>query len=170
MTNTVQKNAVMKVLPANDHLRPSEDSIKYAPNNAPGQPPMVNITTSHKLCSKVLGVDTPPFEPVSNSFGKNTLNMVYASDIVNQADHIKTVVLSHSGDRIMVTRSHHAESGLLNQLGTMLYAFFSQFEDLREIMDKRRVCTFRRLDSRSNAGVADVIDGEIGRTDGSSFI
>lgn len=52
-TNTTQKNAVMKVLPARDHLRPNLVSMSHAPRMAPGHPPIVKITTSHKLCSSV---------------------------------------------------------------------------------------------------------------------
>ncbi len=81
ITNTTQKIAVTNVLPANDQRRPRRDSIIYAPNCsghlvmkamnskkkkkltiAPGQPPIVNITTSHKLSSSDFSVspDDPP--------------------------------------------------------------------------------------------------------------
>ena len=96
-TNTTQKNAVMKVLPARDHLRPNLVSMSQAPSfiylksispvqqvnsrkkrgrrtMAPGHPPIVKITTSHKLCSRVFvgGTDDDPAvdPPVSRSLGR----------------------------------------------------------------------------------------------------
>jgi hypothetical protein len=41
---------------------------------APGHPPMVNIITSHKLCSRVRG--TSELDLFSNNFGRKTLNIV----------------------------------------------------------------------------------------------
>jgi hypothetical protein len=41
---------------------------------APGHPPSVNMTTSHKLSAIVFGLSSLPL--ASNNFGKNTLNIV----------------------------------------------------------------------------------------------
>ena len=72
LANTKQQKPLRKVLPANDHRRPRDDSTRYAPilvkagchptvqlrrfsvkplTSAPGHPPMEYITTSHKLSS-----------------------------------------------------------------------------------------------------------------------
>ncbi len=45
---------------------------------APGHPPRVNMTTSHKLSSSVFGFNELVGEVYSN-FGKKTLNIVYPS-------------------------------------------------------------------------------------------
>jgi hypothetical protein len=115
---------------------------------APGHPPIVNITTSHKLSSNVFAGATlvmPTVGLVSNNLGKNTLNIVKArykvmvkfdirvtkrkkhqpSDMKNHAPQTKMVVLNHSGDSTVITRSHHAESGLLNLHGNEWQTCFS---------------------------------------------
>jgi hypothetical protein len=55
---------------------------------APGHPPIVKITTSHKLSSKDLVVSSSRAGPdpplVSNNFGRNTLNIVYAAHSIHQ--------------------------------------------------------------------------------------
>ena len=54
---------------------------------APGHPPIVKITTSHKLASKLFGDAEDNFgsraAPVSRSLGRKTLNMVYADKQVS---------------------------------------------------------------------------------------
>lgn len=74
-TNRKQQKAVRIVIPASDPFRPSELSTKYAPRIAPGHPPKVKMTTSHRLSCKDLGIPSPN-DPVSRSFGKKTLNIV----------------------------------------------------------------------------------------------
>jgi len=87
----------------------------------------VNITTSHKVSSNVLGITGAPspseLELDSSNFGRKTLNMVNAKDIPHQVAHTKTVVLSHSGDRTIITRSHHAQSGRCSQRGSRPHIF-----------------------------------------------
>jgi hypothetical protein len=85
-TKAMQKNAVNRVDPASERRRPSGPSTMYAPScihasvnrgqdekgrphtKAPGHPLSAKITTSHKLPSSDVEVESP-LDPVSNSFG-----------------------------------------------------------------------------------------------------
>lgn len=87
LANIIQNNAVMNELPANDHLRPSLDSVMYAPTyptqdlshcdkggqlerqtREPGHPPSVKNTTSHRLVSSVCDSFMAP--RISSNFGR----------------------------------------------------------------------------------------------------
>lgn len=83
-TKTMEKNAVMSVVMANERRRPSALSTRYAPSyvrassyavvrakrkrrtSAPGHPPNVKMTMSHRLASRDF---ESPVDAVSNNFG-----------------------------------------------------------------------------------------------------
>jgi len=134
--NSQQHNAVARVLRANDNRRPNRSSCRYAPNNAPGHPPIVKMIMSPivlvKFCCGLASVFLD-----SKSFGRYTLNIVYASDMDHQASHTRSVVLLHSGQRTSFIRPIQALNGRRTKAG---------MRDL-ERNDPAREDTVRKLDA-----------------------
>ena len=132
-----------------EETRGTEGEGVKALTNAPGHPPSVKMSTSHRL-SSIVRVWSPAD---SSSLGKKTLNIVYAADSLaphtqvgkqknppsampHHAPHTSSVVLSHSGDSTIATRSIHARSGRRAHRGSTLHtgpALLSTYDDADEV-------------------------------------